>query len=424
MAEFRDVKFLGNTRIDPCSRVLKREIMRKWVDANCDPKTTTIYLGIDWSEQHRAARYERYWHPYSVECPLTERPFLTKADMLEQARAEGLPSQRLYELGFAHANCGGGCVKAGQAQFELLLRTMPDRYAWWEQNEREIRAELGKDITILRDRYVRHGAEVVKPITLEAFRRVKLEPPIVRAAQRGEVSQVRLPLQAREPYYRQNTRLRSGQSSTLVKPFAPQEGDRLAVRHKRGPAACHVIVTGVARSDVNEITYQDARAMGYRTTADAMAGWVRLHGTPPEEGRCECCGGPGVRDGFCVTCGCDDQSSAAFHARHSHKPVWILTVELDRSHTPRLLACEPVGGSDYVTSPDARSRRMSPASASRSAPRTSSPARASRAGLPVRRPVRLTGNGSHWRSASGWCGWRLVRRGSTRIGWSSRCCSG
>jgi hypothetical protein len=72
---------------------------------------------------------------------------------------------------------------------------------------------------------------------------VKLEPPIVRAAQRGEVSQVRLPLQAREPYYRQNTRLRSGQSSTLVKPFAPQEGERLAVRHKQGPAACHAIVT-------------------------------------------------------------------------------------------------------------------------------------------------------------------------------------
>jgi hypothetical protein len=102
---------------------------------------------------------------------------------------------------------------------------------------------------------------------------------------------------------------------------------------------------------VNEITYQDARAMGYRTTADAMAGWVRLHGTQPEEGRCECCGGPGVREGFCVTCGCDDQFSAAFHARHSHKPVWILTVELDRSHTPRLLAGRPSVGSDYVSSP-------------------------------------------------------------------------
>jgi hypothetical protein len=33
----------------------------------------------------------------------------------------------------------------------MLLRRLPDRYAWWEENERQIRAELGKNITILRD---------------------------------------------------------------------------------------------------------------------------------------------------------------------------------------------------------------------------------------------------------------------------------
>jgi hypothetical protein len=176
---FRDVKFLGNTRIDPCSRVLKRELMRKWVDKNCDPETTTIYLGIDWSEQHRAGRYERYWHPYRVECPLTKPPYMTKAQMLEQAHDAGLPSQRLYELGFHHANCGGGCVKAGQAQFELLLRTLPDRFAWWEDNERQIRADLGKDITILRDRRILNGRELVTPITLEAFRvRLQAQPEL------------------------------------------------------------------------------------------------------------------------------------------------------------------------------------------------------------------------------------------------------
>lgn len=174
---FRDVKFLGNTRIDPCSRVLKRELMRKWVDENCDPETTTIYLGIDWSEIHRAARYERYWAPFQVKTPLNDAPWLTKQQMLDMAAKWGLPSQRLYEMGFAHANCGGGCVKAGQAQFELLLRKLPDRYAWWEANEEAIRSELGKDISILRDRYVRNGREIVKPITLRAFReRLEAQP--------------------------------------------------------------------------------------------------------------------------------------------------------------------------------------------------------------------------------------------------------
>jgi hypothetical protein len=183
---FKDSRFLGNTRIDPCSRILKREIMRRWVDEHCDPERTTVYLGIDWSESHRAVRYERYWQPYRVECPLTEPPYVLKAQMLAAAEEEGLPKQRLYEMGFAHANCGGGCVKAGQAQFELLLRTMPDRYAEWERREQEIREHLGKDVTILRDRYVRNGAEVVKPITLEAFRlRLQAQPELFDAEEWG-----------------------------------------------------------------------------------------------------------------------------------------------------------------------------------------------------------------------------------------------
>ncbi len=43
---FEDVKFIGNSRIDPCSRVLKREFMDKWRDEYCDPGYTTLYYGI------------------------------------------------------------------------------------------------------------------------------------------------------------------------------------------------------------------------------------------------------------------------------------------------------------------------------------------------------------------------------------------
>lgn len=175
---FRDVKFLGNTRIDPCSRVLKRELMRKWVDANCHPSSTVVYVGIDWTEAHRAKRYAQYWQPFEVDCPLV-RTTLTKDDMLRWAEKEGLPRQRLYEMGFHHANCGGGCVKAGQAQFELLLRKLPERYAWWETNEDAIRAELGKDVTILRDRRIVAGREVVQPMTLREFReRLEAQPSL------------------------------------------------------------------------------------------------------------------------------------------------------------------------------------------------------------------------------------------------------
>jgi 3'-phosphoadenosine 5'-phosphosulfate sulfotransferase (PAPS reductase)/FAD synthetase len=50
---FNDVRYLGNTRADPCSRVLKREVCDRWLAKNCDPAKTTVYVGIDWTEEHR-----------------------------------------------------------------------------------------------------------------------------------------------------------------------------------------------------------------------------------------------------------------------------------------------------------------------------------------------------------------------------------
>src|SRR5687768_1986786 len=41
---FKAGRFLGNTRVDLCSRVLKREPMRAWLEANCDPADTTVLL--------------------------------------------------------------------------------------------------------------------------------------------------------------------------------------------------------------------------------------------------------------------------------------------------------------------------------------------------------------------------------------------
>jgi hypothetical protein len=147
---FRDERFLGNSRVDPCSRVLKRQYMRKWIENNCDPATTTIYLGYEWSEPHRIERAARHWAPWKVESPLAEKPYITKPQMIEWAKSRGLQPPRLYSLGFSHNNCGGGCVKAGQGQFAQLLLTLPHRYAEWEDHEQEMRDLLG-DVTILRD---------------------------------------------------------------------------------------------------------------------------------------------------------------------------------------------------------------------------------------------------------------------------------
>lgn len=172
---FFDERFLGNTRIDPCSKILKRQLMRGWLEQNRDPDDTTVYLGFDWTEIHRMERASGYWAPWVVEAPLCQPPLTSKADLLEELFTQGVKPPRLYGMGFEHNNCGGFCIKAGQAQFERLLRMMPDRYRYHERREQELRDYLGKDVAILRDRQ----GGTVKPLTLRAFReRLEANPTL------------------------------------------------------------------------------------------------------------------------------------------------------------------------------------------------------------------------------------------------------
>jgi len=91
------------------------------------------------------------------------------------AKEEGLRPPSLYALGFHDNKWGGVCVKAGQAQVELLLRTMPKRYAYHEEKEAELQRSIGKAATILRDR--RNGETT--PISLKDFRiRLEAQPDL------------------------------------------------------------------------------------------------------------------------------------------------------------------------------------------------------------------------------------------------------
>src|SRR6266853_2955096 len=42
---YRDERFLGNSRADPCSKLLKRQPAERWLRENCDPHNTVVYLG-------------------------------------------------------------------------------------------------------------------------------------------------------------------------------------------------------------------------------------------------------------------------------------------------------------------------------------------------------------------------------------------
>jgi 3'-phosphoadenosine 5'-phosphosulfate sulfotransferase (PAPS reductase)/FAD synthetase len=163
---FKDERFLGNSRVDPCSRILKRDLAKQWVKSNFpDPASCMLYLGLASDERHRLDRSRRNWNPYQVESTIVDLPAFTKNDMRMEVELDGLAIPELYDLGFPHNNCGGFCIKAGQAHFKHLLKVLPEKYAEVEKNEEEMREMLG-DVSILRDR--RNGT--TKTLTLKQFR--------------------------------------------------------------------------------------------------------------------------------------------------------------------------------------------------------------------------------------------------------------
>lgn len=163
---FFDKRYLGNPKIDPCSRTLKRELVDKWLTANCVPGDTMRYVGMDWTEGARWERYKQHATRWPVQAPMTERPYMTKDQMLDWLRSEGIEPPRLYAMGFPHNNCGGFCIKAGIDNFRLLLHSLPERYAYHERREQELREYLGKDVAILRDRTGGRS----RPLTLRELR--------------------------------------------------------------------------------------------------------------------------------------------------------------------------------------------------------------------------------------------------------------
>ena len=169
----KDVKLIGNNRFDPCSKILKRELLKSWNLKHCD-KDTALILGITWDEEHRIKRVQERNPEWNYIAPLCDKPWMSKKDTLNWAKSEGVEPPRMYDMGFSHANCGGFCIKAGQASFKLLLKNFPERYAMNEAAEEEMRGIVG-DHSVMK---CRRGG-VSKPLTMKTFRlRVEAEEAI------------------------------------------------------------------------------------------------------------------------------------------------------------------------------------------------------------------------------------------------------
>lgn len=152
---FKDVRFIGNSRLAQCSHVLKQEMAAKWVSEhyplqNGEAPEVTLYLGIDWTEEHRTKAPIKNWSPYTVNFPMCSEPFLDKHDTLRMLDRVSIKQPRLYEMGFSHNNCSGACVRAGQGHWAKVYEQMPKAYRYQERKEQEMRDYLGKDVSILK----------------------------------------------------------------------------------------------------------------------------------------------------------------------------------------------------------------------------------------------------------------------------------
>jgi hypothetical protein len=147
---FFEQRFLGNSRIAQCSSILKQIMSRKYVKKNFSPDNTTLYLGIDWTEEHRTKAPRKNWSPYKVEFPMCEEPYANKIDFIKELDRIGIETPRLYAMKFAHNNCGGFCVRAGQGHFANLLEQNRPLFLYHEKREQDIRKVIGKEVAMMR----------------------------------------------------------------------------------------------------------------------------------------------------------------------------------------------------------------------------------------------------------------------------------
>lgn len=167
---FEDERYLGNTRIDPCSKILKRQFLDRYCRQHFIGPDVIHYLGFDWEEGHRAGPLREIFASEGrrVEFPLLDWKKESKLSLLNrELPAAGIHPPRLYADGFLHNNCGGFCVKVGQGSMAILLKTRPKRFDYHARQEHDFRVRIGKDVSVLRDR---RGGEL-KTLTLEQFRR-------------------------------------------------------------------------------------------------------------------------------------------------------------------------------------------------------------------------------------------------------------
>lgn len=172
----RDEKLLGNSRFDPCSKIAKRRLLDRWMDANADPANDIYTIGIGPHEKHRftalAERKKKAGWTFTAPLigeetvPFEGEVYWAGMEDMYLKRAH-LDRPRLYLLDYIHNNCGGFCIKAGHSHWLNRLRQQPDRFHYDAMMEAKLIAYVGGKVqSILSDR---RGDGLKKTLTLSMF---------------------------------------------------------------------------------------------------------------------------------------------------------------------------------------------------------------------------------------------------------------
>jgi 3'-phosphoadenosine 5'-phosphosulfate sulfotransferase (PAPS reductase)/FAD synthetase len=140
---------LPSSHLPFCSRDLKIKPCLDWLKEHAPG--ATLVIGYTWDEINRIPATRRNYEKHGFNCvfPLTERPYLSKAEIIAIYH-QSVPAQALYAANLSHNNCGGACVKAGISQWKWVLENDPERFAVWEARENRISKLHGRPYSVLK----------------------------------------------------------------------------------------------------------------------------------------------------------------------------------------------------------------------------------------------------------------------------------
>jgi len=152
---FEQTRFLGNSRLAKCSSELKvRQTVIFIEELRTQGYEPILYFGIGPHEKHRKDNLSALYAHQALEPVETRYPLidlnLSDSDIKSIIQTQwkiDLPV--MYDMGFAHANCGGRCVRGGFQHYRHLYMTWPDTFLEQEAMENKLREMLG-DVTILK----------------------------------------------------------------------------------------------------------------------------------------------------------------------------------------------------------------------------------------------------------------------------------